>query len=266
MAGPKDRPIIFSGPMVRAILDGRKTQTRRVVKPQPPTDYEYEGIDNDGHLWLPEIADQVFWRRCPYGKSKDGPWVRETWHTDEIDLEYAKAKHEDICEPSPIFYRADTLKLHDPLPSDAGWRWRSSRCMPRWASRLTLDVLGVRGERLQDISKEDAIAEGLTEYFWPDDLHPDVCARVEGKRYWEHVIKKRSRRCSVWHSAILAYKELWNDINAKRKPVMDKGKVVSYISYPWRASIWDTCEHRGKPWVTIVNPWVWVIEFKIKES
>lgn len=278
----KERPIIFSGPMVRAILDGRKTQTRRVVKPQPlriSSDWDEPAEPGETvirHGWPTRLVESrgrnksavgiltPVEKKCPHGEPGDRLWVRETFTCS--------------AENEAMIYRADGERFYAATPAHRAWLWGKavgqvipSIHMPRWASCITLEVLDVRVERVQDISETDAISEGLTEYFWPDDLHPEARARIElrkskGERFWKHVIKKRSRRSSVWHSAILAYKEFWNDINAKRKPVMDKGKIVSYVSYPWKSTIWDTCEHRGKPWVVVANPWVWVVEFKVKES
>lgn len=128
----KERPILFSGPMVRAILEGRKTQTRRVKKPQP--------ID----LGVIHIVGQI---KCPYGQPGDRLWVRETFCPDWCD---------------EVIYRAD-----DPTgraARDAGYshepKWKPSIFMPRWASRIDLEVVGIRAERLQEISEDDALAEG----------------------------------------------------------------------------------------------------------
>lgn len=150
-----ERPILFSGAMVRAILDGKKTQTRRVVKPQPPADWVPSPWPYDGAAW----SD----RRCPYGAPGDRLWVRETWAPISPDEERRPIRE---CR---IEYRADTSAARP-----GGWdedtddpeaaRWRPSIHMPRWASRLTLEVTGVRVERVQDISEDDARAEGVYPY------------------------------------------------------------------------------------------------------
>ncbi|GAA0797376.1 ASCH domain-containing protein [Cupriavidus gilardii] len=129
----KERPILFSGAMVRAILDGRKTQTRRVVK--------------DRHIdAAPPVAFFQYLREhCPYGQPGDRLWVRETWGFNP----------DFPSMPSRACYRADRGHEHD------GIRWNPSIHMPRAACRLVLEVTGVRVERLQDISYEDAIAEGM---------------------------------------------------------------------------------------------------------
>lgn len=131
----RERPILFSGPMVRALLDGRKTQTRRVVKPQPVDPF-------DGAQLRTAVSAYALAGPCPYGEPGDRLWVRETW---------AKAGEQG----DRVEYRADTA---DPK---AG-KWRPSIFMPSWASRITLEVESVRVERLQDISEADARAEGVT--------------------------------------------------------------------------------------------------------
>lgn len=154
----KERPIIFSAPMVHAILEGRKTQTRRIYKAR------------NGGVW-PNKADlpglmQVI-RLCPYGRSGDRLWVRENWAWYPLDH-----------DPSCVIYRADYAP-DAPAPAEFG-KWLPSIHMPRGASRITLEVTGMRVERLQDISEEDAIAEGIeqTEPFfgcacWRDYMEPD---------------------------------------------------------------------------------------------
>ena len=142
----KERPILFGAPMVRAILSGTKTQTRRAVKPQP-THFNPVGVPRRARPDAPS-SDVI---RCPYGQPGDRLWVRETfcddWHMDRGVVEY----------------RADGELDSDMF--DAGCTWRPSIHMPRWASRITLEVTDVRVERLQEISEADAIAEGVH----PDD-------------------------------------------------------------------------------------------------
>lgn len=172
----KERPILFSGPMVRAILDGRKTQTRRVVKPQ-----------RHAEQW-PECGCI-----CPYGAPGDRLWVRETWGT--------LACYD--CYPPKV------LSLHS---FDRGWsesflatacdgavkKWRPSIHMPRWASRITLEVTGVRVERLQEISEGDAKAEGA---LWRAG---DGCAWG-----WRHDLQNEF----VHETAKESFAELWDIIN-----------------------------------------------------
>ena len=154
------KPILFSGEMVRAILDGRKTQTRRVIKPQPSAGvrrsvFVLSGLE-DGH------GREL---RCPYGRPGDTLWVRETW---------ASHKYMDDTKPSeftvgaqmlPVWYRADNVQ------SDERGKWRPSIFMPRWASRITLRVVDVRVELLWDMTVSKMTAEGVAE-IENNDKHP----------------------------------------------------------------------------------------------
>lgn len=159
----KDRPILFSAPMVRAILAGQKTQTRRMVRPIGSDDGFV--LQDCGSGWWPYRSDDgesAITRdgnetphSCPYGQPGDRLWVRETWAYGIHAL--AAARDED----GPFVYSADGStqgRLCD--------RWRPSIHMPRTASRITLEVIGVRVERLCDISEADATAEGT-----PNSLH-----------------------------------------------------------------------------------------------
>jgi len=146
-----ERPILFSAPMVRALLDGTKTQTRRLVKPQP------RRVDGgvpfgDAPAWAhAEPGSAVM--RCPYGKRGERLWVRETWARDDED--------------GALMYRADLGRDMNADAWEQGrlegvprYRWKPSIHMPRTASRMTLEVTGVRVERLHQISRGDAMAEG----------------------------------------------------------------------------------------------------------
>jgi hypothetical protein len=138
----KERPILFSAPMVRALLEGRKTQTRRIMKPQPE-----DGTDCPYHMGAGQDRKA---RVCPYGQPGDRLWVRETfaYHVQAIG-----AKRD---EDGPFVYKADgteQCRLDD--------KWKPSIFMPRWASRILLEIIAVRVERLQDISEEDARSEGV---------------------------------------------------------------------------------------------------------
>lgn len=143
----KERPILFSGPMVRALLAGTKTQTRRVVKPQP-THFNPAGVPR---LAKPVGSSKVI--QCPYGQHGDRLWVRETWQTFERGYNVYKAIPTRRPSDSCVLYAADDV--------DGDLGWRPSIHMPRWASRITLEITSVRVERLQDISEADAIAEGI---------------------------------------------------------------------------------------------------------
>lgn len=198
----KERPILFSGTMIRAILDGRKTQTRRILKSQPPSGALCVAVfhhpDPRTHFWANDRSGLLDWAQaCPYGEVGDRLYVRETWQHSNHPF----GAYENDCL---IFYRADYL--HDPLGPDLersadGIRreWRPSIHMPRAASRITLEVTGVRVERLQEISEEDAIAEGLIVPMYEQD--------GSGPTY----------QC--------AYRHLWDDLNTAR-------------GYGWDANPW----------------------------
>lgn len=167
----KERPILFSGPMVRAILEGRKTQTRRVVKPQPPAScyYDINGNQNKACCMFdaPDLPGGVGFcpptakssdhlLPCPYGGPGDRLWVRETWFDNGADWNGCSDK-----TPARCVFRADG-EFSDHFPEDyMHAKWSPSIHMPRWASRITLEVKAVRVERLNDISEDDAIAEGV---------------------------------------------------------------------------------------------------------
>jgi len=167
----KERPILFSGPMVRAILDGRKTQTRRVVKPQPS---EVDGqLRTEGAAMIAAIFGRLPTKEdedamkpvCPFGVPGDRLWVRETlrWSYNEGQCTHG-IQHPP--EPADLLYDANdeyvevgTEEQWAALP--ARWERIPSIHMPRWASRITLEVVSVRVERLQEISEKDAVAEGF---------------------------------------------------------------------------------------------------------
>jgi hypothetical protein len=228
----KERPILFSGEMIRALLRDEKTQTRRVIKPQPLGNLYTDPLDGRwltkrfGGLLLPRIKDLTL--ECPFGQVGDRLWVRETWTFFD---RYSKL---DECHQGPedpkslvkwagdseqgravvdywkrrLLFRAD-----EPFPHiDWNVPWHPSIFMPRWASRITLEITDVRVEHLESISEEDAKAEGVT-------LEP--CT---------HPGCDEDSRCAA-DSYRGAYAVLWNKINVKK--------------YPW-----------GNLW------WVWVVHFK----
>lgn len=230
----KERPILFSAPMVRAILEGRKTVTRRAVK----------GIALDwlaGASFTPEYVASPANGLCPYGQPGDRLWVREAWRPaawrDEgyIAVDYRASPEENrtpwLDVPEDIWAEM-WPRLTDEAQSalDAGrgsirregdgfrWdrgdspcRWRPSIHMPRWASRITLEIADVYVERLQDISEADAIAEGIQQC---EGGAMDYLANDYAQGY----------------SPVASFRSLWESING--------------------AGSWDA------------NPWVWVVEFK----
>jgi hypothetical protein len=186
----KERPIIFSAPMVRAIMSGAKTQTRRAVKVRCHSICE----NDDGKLWPwsedAELAED-FWHQCPFGEPGDRLWVRETWGALPHML--------GGFQRESLRYRADGEYQNE---RDT-WRWRPSIHMPRWASRITLEITDVRVERLQDISEADAIAEGIDGAF------------VEGGRYWRNYsLSDAEAMCApMLNFPTESYRTLWESIN-----------------------------------------------------
>ena len=156
MSQIKERPILFSAPMVRAILEGRKTVTRREVKKRAALDCLAAGFE-PAFLALPGNADL-----CPYGKPGDRLWVRETFafadksgsHDAAPDDHWRPARPGMEPEIYRCWYRASDGHTADGF-------WKPSIHMPRWASRILLEISDVRVERLQDISRADIRAEGL---------------------------------------------------------------------------------------------------------
>lgn len=198
----KERPILFSGPMVRAILEGRKTQTRRIIDPGFRDGYgnpgEIETISpDDFRYWTVVEGDGGRLIACPWHVRR--LWVRETW----TDLDNISTGAAFAAGPSVrYFYRADGHYL------DRGGRWKPSIHMPRAASRITLEVVNVRVERLQDISEGDAIAEGLNS--WPK-RHPARYGFDGGAPHG-------------YATATGAFTQLWNSINKDR---------AQWDSNPW---------------------------------
>jgi len=242
MTTPKERPILMSAPMVRAILAGSKSQTRRTVKPPAGyrcpdamkhwTDVNFE----DGRpVWLVRGDAGAFkWIPCPYGQPGDRLWVRETCRAHELTDDEARNDTYKVMEhlglESPLFgldgviYVADGAFRKIENSIEAAEKWGDlhnyggnkgatvpSIHMPRWASRITLEITGVRVERLQDISEADAQAEG-------------VQCDTDG---WFDYLMPQSQSCV---NARDSYATLWDRINGPGS--------------------WDA------------NPFVWVVEFR----
>lgn len=223
-----DRPIIFKGEMVRAILDGRKTQTRRVVKPQPvraegwpflvfPKN-EREADDRSGWVW-PNAKAEIL-EQCRYGQAGDSLWVKE---------DFAAIGDED---KHVVHY----LASH----SGRGGGWKEAAEMPRWASRITLEITDVRVERLQEISEEDARAEGV----FTDEMRPEerdfernthFCPKCAGTGLYDDIHPESlgvlpDQDCEECRTAKKRFQHLWESINGPES---------------WEA-----------------NPWVWVVTFR----
>ena len=173
----KERPILFSGDMVRAILEGRKTQTRRTVKPQPGDHMRIPMLTQNGWQFMThpdQLRDTVSSWRCPFGIPGDRLWVRETW-----------AEFAGIEPQVEIVYRADKLFDTEAKEHLIGNKWRPSIYMPRWASRITLEITGIRVERLHDISYHDAVAEGCGGMLEPATVYFQcVWKDINGEDSW----------------------------------------------------------------------------------
>lgn len=203
----KERPILFSGPMVRAILEGRKTQTRRVVKLRDGEwiDGDHIAFDKDGKCGV-----SLNGKRYPHGTVGDRLWVRESFR-------------EVSDQTGGYAYRANCSSGTEKLD-----KWKPSIHMPRWASRITLEITGVRVERLQDISASDCIAEGLRSEVFDQTLgFRNYMKKNDWFVHW-------GDGKDIEDAAIESFQSLWQSINGDES---------------WAA-----------------NPWVWVIEFRKMEA
>lgn len=244
----KERPILFSAPMVNAILEGRKTQTRRVLKVQPPVKknkvvplYQVEPEPKVTEVSFHEIlkndiphCSSFFKCKSPYGKIGDRLWVRETWSTVNLYGEIALAYKADgevtrVVENESFQDEDGLINYDDPRLekySFAAWAddllaskeggWKPSIHMPRWASRILLEITNIRVERLNQISRVDAVKEGLHQL------------PVTGR----YVINKGDQYFGRASSnPVEVFSWLWEDISG--------------------SGSWEK------------NPWVWVVEFKV---
>lgn len=224
----KERPILFSSPMVRAILAGRKTVTRRVVTVGDTIEERDDGTQWPYFTTWTHGDDGSPWASCPYGAPGDRLWVRETWryHGWTEDgapwIKYAADDSTRLVERIPDEWSDRLADIWADLSDDANMaidgraadrKWRPSIFLPRWASRVTLAVTAVRVERLQEIDELDALNEG-----------------VQGRAV-DGVLDGKPGRYVVG-SARDEFAELWDGINGDRAP-----------------------------WAS--NPWVWRVEFKV---
>lgn len=241
----KERPIIFSAPMIRRLLAGDKTQTRRILKPQP-NNPEVFGVSpirgsgvprgEDGFTCTPRSTRKSKrvdrWLPCPQGQAGDRLWVRETWYCDDWSAGDHKeacagcvgCKHTDSDRISEwrkhLFFRADGE------PDFEGERaiWKPSIFMPRWASRITLEVVAVSVQRLKGITEADARSEGARHFPGLASTHP-----YGQDSRWSCGEPSATDECLG--SARHAFGNLWESI---------------YGAGSWTA-----------------NPWVWRVEFKM---
>lgn len=211
----RERPILFSGPMIKAILSGQKTVTRRVIKPQPPEGSEIATINEAEGWWevaalpgfggcMPNVSRGAI--ACPYGEAGDRLWVRETFRVT------GASGYGGVTNAVSIEYRAGGAKIFpatwEQYDKAAGNTegWRPSIVLPRWASRITLEVVSVRIERVQDITPQDAAAEGF-------DLHS-----------W-------SERGVLSRDALMGFRDLWDKLNGPRGFGWDSNPFVWVISF-----------------------------------
>ena len=232
----KERPIIFSAEMVKAILDGKKTMTRRVIKINhdlsPYTHVDFD-VDGDNKWELARINDlkRTYTKiGNPYGNVGDRLWVRETW-IQGYDDPLIESEGDDENAVS-IIYKADGKEEYRTCSAETAENWgdfsadsemvgfKSPIHMPRWASRILLEITDIRVERLNDISEADCEKEGLR-------ILPASGRYVvsPGDQYFG----------SASHDAVEVFSWLWDSINAKK-------------GYPWSS-----------------NPWVWCISFNVIE-
>ncbi|PXK07026.1 hypothetical protein DMR34_10960 [Klebsiella variicola] len=186
----KERGMIFNAEMVRAILDGRKTQTRRTVKPQPDEDGLAKVTNGP---WV-DTSERSY--RCPFGSIGDRIWVRETWAEAGASAPDLKLYRANYPEHVPSIY--------ENVPPTEEIRWTPSIHMPRWASRILLEITDVRVEQLNAISQEDAQAEGMELTGWrPTYSDPDSGGEVmtpydNFAELWSSIYGEESWKANSW--------------------------------------------------------------------
>ena len=233
----KEKPILLNADMVRAVLDGRKTQTRRIMRVQPSTDFHPMNmaletdftarwytpgvVDKDGYLQPGKnqvfgVAGEHEGYICPFGAVGDRLWVREAFATLEPGSYEPATPREGYAQ---VVRYAASDRLANSNRDVRGFNWRPSIHMPRWASRITLEITGIRVERLNSISEEDSASEGVGSAVW-------FAAKGVPEEKWTSLGEHGAYRASHINS----FASLWESI---------------YGADSWQA-----------------NPWVWVIEFK----
>lgn len=195
----KERPILFSGPMVKAILAGQKTVTRRIVKPQIASQTVSWGcIGGQGFGFMFDGHDTVV--KSPYGYKGDQLWVRETFCLLRPDHYQASGPQGTLVTlgdrqvRNGVEYRADTRSQEsDDCRRELGYTWRPSIFMPRWASRILLEIVSIRIERLHNITLADLKSEGFA---------PDLVTSSEHR--------ERDRE---YLATLIPFKRLWAELN-----------------------------------------------------
>ena len=266
----KERPILMQGWGVRATLDDRKSQTRRLITlrefgPSDTKGYDWHFRDSRA-LWNDVSNERLLEKYCPYGRPGDLLYFRETWrihgwgrqvadHTKcFIDIEYkADSKIKTTIQIEPDIYEKYWKQSSEDAGDKADWddgespcRWRPSIFMPKRAARIWRRIINIRAQRVQDISEADAQTEGI-EFrggYWLAGIHP-----IKG-----------TLQC--WPTAKMAFPRVWNSINAKPKLSHCNPWTLSpedcYVSYPWD-DILETRQHRSLAWYVIGNPFCWAI-------
>lgn len=200
----KERPILFSGPMVRAMLEGRKTQTRRIIKPQPRETEEWLDVDPRCNFdWKSAYCGLDYIKsKCRYGQHGDRLWVKETWR-------------ETGAISNPYAYKADVEALNligeDGQIITCRYRWRPSIHMPKEAARIWLEIDEIRVERVQDITLGDIAAEG----------NPNL---PKEKEEWIGNLPELQKEFN-W------FIDLWNKINSKRGYGWDQNPWVWVVKF-----------------------------------
>ncbi|KTB99481.1 hypothetical protein AO387_21285 [Pseudomonas syringae ICMP 11168] len=172
MSQAKERPILFSAPMVRAILSGQKTATRRALKVQPHVDasgnFCVGGANYGQDIYGKPVTKHFVRSDCPYGQPGDRLWVREAW---QADAQVDEVAPRELSHGEPIRYPADGASRRTGCSMITPGKTRPSIHMPRWVSRTLLEITDVRVERLQDISEAQALDEGVMSC--EADIDPD---------------------------------------------------------------------------------------------
>ncbi|MHB0392821.1 morphogenetic protein [Klebsiella pneumoniae] len=198
----KERGMIFNAEMVRALLSGRKTQTRRIIKPQPEATLsgslsgKWLSRPLNG-LLLPKIEDIAI--HCPFGVVGDRIWVRETFQGPLFDYDLMDSYCKDPTpfeKPEFCVYKADGVPAPEFYDADDELHccWRPSIHMPRWASRILLEITNVRVERLKSISDGDAIREGCS----TADMKSGDCVADVFARLWASIYGDESWNSNPW--------------------------------------------------------------------
>ncbi|EPL2137991.1 MULTISPECIES: morphogenetic protein [Klebsiella] len=199
----KERGMIFNGEMVRAILDGRKTQTRRIMAPQPADDIERCIFPNPEAIgWKSSLRHKhgsTTAHFCHYGKPGDRIWVRETFQGPLFDYDLMDSYCKDPTpfeKPEFCVYKADGVPAPEFYDADDELHccWRPSIHMPRWASRILLEITNVRVERLKSISDGDAIREGCS----TADMKSGDCVADVFARLWASIYGAESWNANPW--------------------------------------------------------------------